>query len=576
MAGAPSPKVYIPLSILVIAFLLAHLVPDSQFTAITVKFKGSSLFTLAAALAIPSWAYGAATNLRGPPHRVLTSSGLLEGHRAPNTPSVSEFLGIPFAQPPVGGLRFAAPQPYRGRDLFRASTFSLAVRVTNVAQSSVADSNANIVGPAAAKLVDATQLFGKTVGEDCLKLNVWTKPTQGEKKKAVLFWLYGGGFTKGTTNTFLYDGEFLADTQDVIVVSANYRVSLFGFPGLPGLDQNVGLLDQRLAVEWVRDNIAAFGGDPNRITLFGQSAGGSSIDYYSYTWLDDPIVHGFITESGVVNSFFIPVAPNNTAAWYGISQKLGCGDSSAGIANTVACMRQKPMADILGATATAPPFGPTADGKTVLADYTVAGSQGRFIKKPMLLGNTDYEAGMMKVLFGSRDRTLTLDQWAIVNLQYFTCPVASAGQWRAQNNVPVWRYRYYGEFPNLRLTIDPSSGAWHGSEIATVFGTAPLAGLPNTAAQESITQYIMSAWAAFAKNPSSALSSAPFQWPLYDPDGATLIRLAHNNSTQPSFIDPITYDYACPLILRPGGPDKPGLANIKNLTQLGGGSEMGY
>ncbi|KAL9016369.1 MAG: hypothetical protein Q9185_006288 [Variospora sp. 1 TL-2023] len=555
MAGAPSPKVYIPLSILVIAFLLAQLVPDSQFTAITVKFKGSSLSTLADALAIPSWAYGAITNLRGPPHTVLTSSGLLEGHRAPNTPSVSEFLGIPFAQPPVGGLRFAAPQPYRGRDLFRASTFSFAVRVSehrpqpsansnmrflyffaplllrrnakpcpsdcpaNVAQSSVADSNTKIVGPAAAKLVDATQLFGKTVGEDCLKLNVWTKPTQGEKKKAVLFWLYGGGFTKGTTNTFLYDGEFLADTQDVIVVSANYRVSLFGFPGLPGLDQNVGLLDQRLAVEWVRDNIAAFGGDPNRITLFGQSAGGSSIDYYSYTWLDDPIVHGFITESGVVNSFFIPVAPNNTAAWYGISQKLGCGDSSAGIANTVACMRQKPMADILGATATAPPFGPTADGKTVLADYTVAGSQGRFIKKPMLLGNTDYEAGMMKVLFGSQNRTLTLDEWAIVNLQYFTCPVASAGQWRAQNNVPVWRYRYYGEFPNLRLTIDPSSGAWHGSEIATVFGTAPLAGLPNTAAQESITRYIMSAWAAFAKNPSSALASAPFQWPLYDPEG---------------------------------------------------------
>lgn len=302
-------------------------------------------------------------------------------------------------------------------------------------------------------------------------------------------------------------------------IAESYRVSLFGFPGLPGLDQNVGLLDQRLAVEWVRDNIAAFGGDPNRITLFGQSAGAASIDYYSYTWLDDPIVHGFITESGVANSFFSPAAPDNTAAWYGITQKLGCGDSSAGIASTVACMRQKPMADILGATATAPPFGPTADGKTVLADYTVAGSQGRFIKKPMLLGNTDYEAGMIKVLFGSQGRTLTLDQWAIVNLQYFTCPVGSAGQWRAQNNVPVWRYRYYGEFPNLRLTIDPSSGAWHGSEIATVFGTAPLAGLPNTAAQSSITRYIMSAWAAFAKNPSSALASAPFQWPLYDPEG---------------------------------------------------------
>ncbi|KAL8716533.1 MAG: hypothetical protein Q9225_006145 [Loekoesia sp. 1 TL-2023] len=446
----------------------------------------------------------------------------------------------------------------------------------NVPQSSITDSKVNIVGPTAAKLIDATQMFGNAIGEDCLKLNIWTKPIEGEKKKAVLIWLYGGGFTKGTTNTFLYDGEFLADTQDVIVVSANYRVSLFGFPGLPGLDQNVGLLDQRLAVEWVRDNIAAFGGDPSRITLFGCSAGGASIDYYSYTWLDDPIVNGFIAESGVSNSFFSPAALNNTAAWYGITQKLGCGDSSAGVSTTLACMRQKPMTDILAASATAPPFGPTADGKAVLADYTEPGSRGEFIKKPMLLGNNDYEAGIIKIFFESQGKNLTLDQWAILNLQTFTCPVASAAQYRAQNNVPVWRYRYYGEFPNLRLTIDPSSGAWHGSEIAMVFGSAPLAGLPNTAAQDSISRYMMSAWAAFAKDPSEALTSAPFSWPLSDPNAATLIRLAYDNSTEPSFIEPMTYDYACSLILRPGGPDKAGLAEIQNLTQLGGGSEIGY
>ncbi|KAL8986486.1 MAG: hypothetical protein Q9177_004160, partial [Variospora cf. flavescens] len=446
----------------------------------------------------------------------------------------------------------------------------------NVAPSSIADSKVKIVGQTAARLLDATQMFGKAVGEDCLKLNVWTKPTVGEKKKAVLFWLYGGGFTKGTTNTFLYDGEFLADTQDVVVVSANYRVSLFGFPGLPGLDQNVGLLDQRLAVEWVRDNIAAFGGDPARITLFGQSAGAASIDYYSYSWLNDPIVNGFIAESGVSESFFRPAASNNIAAWYGITKTLGCGDSSAGVPATIACMRQRPMVDILAASATAPPFGPTADGKTVLADYSAPGNEGRFIKKPMLLGNTDYEAGMIKVLFGSQGKTLSLEDWAVINLQIFTCPVGSAARYRAQNNVPVWRYRYYGEFPNLRLTIDPSSGAWHGSEIATVFGTAPLAGLPNTAAEDSISRYIMSAWAAFAKDPTRALQSAPFRWPLYDPRAATLIRLAYDNLTQPSFIEPVTYDYACPLVLKPGGPDRAALAKIQNLTQLGGGSEVGY
>ncbi|KAL8729327.1 MAG: hypothetical protein Q9166_004824 [cf. Caloplaca sp. 2 TL-2023] len=242
-------------------------------------------------------------------------------------------------------------------------------------------------------------------------------------------------------------------------MAKSYRVSLFGFPGLPGLDQNVGLLDQRLAVEWVRDNIAAFGGDPNRITLFGQSAGAASIAYYGYIWLDDPIADGFIAESGVSSSFFSPAESDNMVAWYGITQKLGCGYSSAGVSATIACMRRKPMADILAASATAPPFGPTADGKTVLADYSAPGSQGRFIKKPMLLGNNDYEAGIVKVIFGSQGNTLSLADWAVLNLQTFTCPVGSAAQYRAQNNVPIWRYRFHGEFPNLRLTIDPSSGA---------------------------------------------------------------------------------------------------------------------
>jgi cholinesterase len=120
---------------------------------------------------------------------------------------------------------------------------------------------------------------------------VWTKPQVGEKAKAVLVWIYvslvitaikkrtlifdqGGGFALGNTANPAYHGARLADDQDVVVVSMNYRLNILGFPGAPGLpDQNLGLLDQRLAVEWIRDNVAAFGGDPKRITLFGESAG---------------------------------------------------------------------------------------------------------------------------------------------------------------------------------------------------------------------------------------------------------------------------------------------------------------
>jgi cholinesterase len=121
-------------------------------------------------------------------------------------------------------------------------------------------------------------------------VNVWTKPQVGEKAKAVLVWIYvsferytrmciliivqGGGFALGNTASPAYNGARLADEQDVVVVSMNYRLNILGFPGAPGLpDQNLGLLDQRLAVEWVRDNVAAFGGDPKRIALFGESAG---------------------------------------------------------------------------------------------------------------------------------------------------------------------------------------------------------------------------------------------------------------------------------------------------------------
>ena len=283
------------------------------------------------------------------------------------------------------------------------------------------------------------------------------------------------------------------------------------------MEQNVGLLDQRLAIEWTRKNIAAFGGDPSRITLFGQSAGAASIDYYSYAWAQDPIVNGFIMESGVVNSFFSPAPANNTAAWYSITQKLGCGEASDGFERTIACMRLKSMEDVLAASASVLPMGPTADGKLVLSDYTDASYNGKFAKKPVLLGNNDYEAGIIKVIFGSMGKTMSPEQWAILNLQTFTCPVGSASQYRASNNVPVWRYRYFGEFENTRLTQNPNSGAWHGSEISQVFGSSQLGGLRNTRAEASVSRRIMSAWAAFAKDPDTALSRAPFSWPKYNP-----------------------------------------------------------
>ena len=133
-------------------------------------------------------------------------------------------------------------------------------------------------------------------------------------------------------------------TTIIRLTQTSYRVNVFGFPGLPGIDQNLGLLDQRMAIEWVRNNIRAFGGDPTRITLFGESVGGTSIDYYSFAYKDDPIVSGLIAESGTSISFSNPAPSDNVAMFNTITSALNCPnatitDSSA----SLGCMRSKSM-----------------------------------------------------------------------------------------------------------------------------------------------------------------------------------------------------------------------------------------
>jgi cholinesterase len=236
-------------------------------------------------------------------------------------------------------------------------------------------------------------------------------------------------------------------------------------------------------------------------------------------------VQGFIQESGTAQSFYNPPPDNNLPAWWNATEKLGCGGPQTPLQEQVACMRAQDFRAIEAAILIPDPlkavlgvFAPTVDHHVVFNDYTARSLEGRFIQKPLLIGSNFNEAGLFKIFAWAGGDNVTEQQWALFNQALFECPIATAANYRVQNGVDVWRYLYFGDFPNLQLTYDPPSGAYHTSEISIVFETsADASGLPNTPAETHISRYMNGMWAAFAKDPSYALSSWKYPFPEYNP-----------------------------------------------------------
>lgn len=365
------------------------------------------------------------------------------------------------------------------------------------------------------------------------------------------------GFSIGNTDSPFYNGQFFSDAEDVVVVTVNFRENIFGYPGTPNATQNLGLRDQRLAVEWVRANIEAFGGDCSRITIFGQSSGSVAIDYWSYAYAEDPIASGLISHSGNALSFPLNAPGVVTKNWYNVSAQLGCGSSG----DTLECMRNKTWQDIKAAAATVPAgpggsplrsipgFYPVVDGETVFANYTALSDAGKFARLPYLLGNNDNEQGYYALPAYAKGVNTTQAQGDAFLLSSFTCPNAFAAAARRNHGVPVWQFRYFGDWDNLRLY--PTSGAYHGTDLEMIFGnSAQVSGIDPSAPEQQTTALMQRAWAAFAADPAHGLDR--LGWPQFDPSSDSLIRLAYNNSPAPDFVSPGVYDAPCSTVALAG------------------------
>ncbi|KAL2140705.1 hypothetical protein VTI28DRAFT_3490 [Corynascus sepedonium] len=511
---------------------------------------------------------------------VPTSNGAVTGHIAPGTSCVLEYLGIPYAKPPVGERRFAAPQPIDHQSPYTADNFGFDCPLT-------AAKPANYPGltPQAQRIIDYfASGTGNPQDEDCLTLNIWSKPTARatSAQKPVLVFLYGGRFSAGSTNTPFWNGKLLADAEDLVVVTVNYRTNIFGFPGAPGETPNPGLRDQRAAVEWVRDNIARFGGDADRIVLAGQSAGGVSADYWAYAYEHDPIVAGLILVSGTAFSFPLNSPDIPAQNWNAVVAAVGCSGSNStaddndndDTAAIMTCMRAVPWADLKAAAAgirslpstsplrAIPPFYPQADGATVFADYATLTEAGRFARIPVIVSTAADEAGWYQMRAYSNSGGAVVPTPAEVeafHLESFVCPAVHQATARRRHPhptrggkhgraVPAWVLRYAADWPNTRLY--DGSGAYHGVDLHMVFGASEaVSGLPEEAEQSALVRVVQRAWAAFAEDPWDGLERV-MGWPVWEEHEGngrkfTLIVLGENNEAGVRLLDSGLYEKPC-------------------------------
>ncbi|KAK8076502.1 carboxylesterase [Apiospora phragmitis] len=461
--------------------------------------------------------------------KVQLRDGVVHGLVDSTTPGVRQFLGIPYAQPPLGDLRFAPPQPLaKPFGEFNAtkppvSCMQYATKIPNIYN----------------QLVPQYLPYGLVgspgpISEDCLTISVWAPRGTQKKNLPVLLFIFGGSFQYGAEEIpYLIPAEWVQRTQDHLVVSFNYRLNIFGYPnaaGLPTEEENPGLLDQRFAVEWVRDNIAAFGGDTKRIGLWGQSAGAISVGTYGYAYPEDPIVNTLLMDSG--SEFYpAPVLYATTSDvthsnFTFVASKFGCGGLNP--AAELACMRKadafaiENFLEVYQDSFTQPliAFAPTVDGKTFFADYNARALAGKIAKIPTLIGSNAQD-GSAFMPFSINGVNATVAD--AVTFNYFFCPAYKSAADRLAAGIPVYRYLYSGNFTNI--SPKPWLGAYHESELPLLMGTHPLFRGNSTEFEYQTSDLMQDSWLTFVATAGDAAAmSSKVGWPEWTNADSGLVR----------------------------------------------------
>ena len=480
--------------------------------------------SLVLCLLLPLCSYAATTSLQ-----VKTKLGVVEGKEAG---PVRAFLGIPYAAAPVGDLRWKPPMPAaKWSGVRKATDFGARCLQNNV----FGDMNFRDFGGS----------------EDCLTLNVWTPAKDAKAKLPVMVWIYGGGFAAGSTSEPRQDGTVLAQ-QNVVVVSMNYRLGIFGFFVHPELAKesshgsagNYGLLDQRAALQWVHENVSAFGGDPGNVTIFGESAGSFSVSAQMASPLTKGLFQKAIGESGAAfHSSGLPFDPLAVRAEK--DSKLAA--STLGV-STLADLRAVPAEKLL--TAFFKPgggfdFPPDIDGYFLPQSLAEIFSAGKQNDVPLLAG-WNHDEGSFEVAFAPQKPTLASlkatadkdfgdrsadflkdysaqddEQAARVAADYAGDKFIAWSTWRwleAQlktGSKSIYRYRF-DQAPPASDPKAPDLGAYHSAEIEYVFGALDSkTKVPWRASDRRLSEQMQKYWANFARSGDPNGAGLP-QWPVYN------------------------------------------------------------